>query len=191
VSASKVEIANLALLRIGQRSIQSIDEQSNEAVYCRKLYDRTRRTVLRSHPWRFALKLQTLAQEVTTPPGYTYSYALPSDLLYVVEVVSASSGYQAMAKFERNGQSLWADEPSAQLRYVKNVEDPNEFDDLFVDAFGWRMAAELATPVAGKPELMADMMRMFQITLNQARAASGGEARKKLVISNELKDSRA
>jgi hypothetical protein len=191
MSASKVEIANLALLRIGQRSIQSLDEQSNEASFARKLYDRTRRTVLRTHPWRFALKLQTLALETTTPPGYAYSYALPSDCLYAVEIVAASSGYTTPAKFELNGKSIWTDEPEAQLRYIRDVTDPNEFDDLFVDAFAYRLAAELAQPVAGKADAVGTMMQLYQFTLNLARAASAGEAKKKLNVGYELKDSRA
>lgn len=187
--ASKVEIVNLALTRLGQRSVQSLDEASNEAVWGKKLYDRVRRTVLREVPWRFALKLETLALLDEDPPTYSYSYALPSDCLMVVDVVSSYQNTQAA--FERVGNAIWTDEPSAQLRYISDVQDATKFDDAFIDAFAFRLAAEIAPPLTGKPELMSMMMQGYMTSRGAAQALSARESRKTNLQGSTIKDSRA
>ena len=190
MAASKVEIANLALLRLGQRSIQSLTEQSNEATWANKLYDRTRRTVLRSFPWRFAAKIETLALVDVEITGYLYAYALPTDCLAPIEVISSYTG--TTAQFERSGSEIWTDEANAQLRYIRDVQDPNEFDDGFIDAFAYRLAAELAMPVTGKEGLAAQMMSGFMLAKHEAQAISSRESRKpNPSLGSSIKDSRA
>lgn len=54
---SIVSVCNRALSKIGDELIiMSLDDETKPARYCKALYDDTRDFVLRSYPWRFALK---------------------------------------------------------------------------------------------------------------------------------------
>ena len=59
--ASKVELVNRALSKIGQRPIASIDEDSASAKAALLVYDSVRREVLSSYSWAFAVRTVKLA----------------------------------------------------------------------------------------------------------------------------------
>ena len=54
MSVSKVTICNNALSMIGGQQIASFEEDSKLAQTCRNIYDTTRLSILRSHPWSCA-----------------------------------------------------------------------------------------------------------------------------------------
>ena len=82
--ASPVDICNLALDRIGQASITSIDapQTTQEDVMARH-YDQTREEILREYIFNFSRKTVLLTPTTTAPaiPGYPNVYALPADFL--------------------------------------------------------------------------------------------------------------
>ena len=76
---SKVQICNLALAHIGQKSVASLDEASVPATYLNLYYDAARDAALRDYNWNFATKTIALA-DLGTPDrdDYDYMYAFPS-----------------------------------------------------------------------------------------------------------------
>ena len=58
-----VSICNLALARLGDATIESLDDATAQAEYCNLFYAQTRDEVLRSHPWNFAIARKALALE--------------------------------------------------------------------------------------------------------------------------------
>ena len=65
---SMVSICNRALSKIGDEiTILSVDDATKPARYCKILYPETRDMVLRSYPWRFALKRYRLAPSAEPP----------------------------------------------------------------------------------------------------------------------------
>lgn len=77
------QVCNQALGLVGQRQlINSLLEDSAEAIACRTYYSTVKAAVLESHPWRWATKRQTLALlSGVEREGWEYVYAAPSDLL--------------------------------------------------------------------------------------------------------------
>ena len=53
---TKEEIINLALTRIGESPVTSLDEGSTAARTAELLYDTSRRAILRDFDWSFATK---------------------------------------------------------------------------------------------------------------------------------------
>lgn len=89
MATGKLDIINLALMRIGESPIQSIDEGSTPANSAKALYDISRRAVLRDFDWAFAMKttnLPLLVTEDEDEPG-VYVCLIPSDCLRVVQVM--------------------------------------------------------------------------------------------------------
>ena len=190
-AATRVEIANMALLRIGQRTIASFEESSVEATLAKRWYDRTRKTVLASAPWRFAVKNAELAVLSDAESGkYLYAYALPSDLIRALYLCD-QTGAELPVEYEVVGNQIWTDDDTGQLRYVWDQTDPNRFDVLFIDVLAYKLAAELATGITGRTDLAASMLQAYVALLPSAKSASAGAARKPQNLGQSLKDSRA
>jgi hypothetical protein len=174
--ASQISICNKALLRVGQAPIQSINEQSTEAAYCRQFFDDARKATLRGHAWSFATKVAQLA-ELSEETSYRYEhvYQKPADCLRVIEVLPDGTVYPDYEKveFEALGQTIQTDESTAWLKYVYNETDTARFDDLFVEALSYRLAADLAMPLSRDANYVGAMMNMFKQTLSEARTVDG------------------
>ncbi len=78
--SSFVEIANSAIVKVGGRSIQSLDDDTVEAKTCKLRMEPCKRIVLRMHPWNFAIERVSLAPLVSTPAfEFSAEFQLPSD----------------------------------------------------------------------------------------------------------------
>lgn len=138
--ASQVTICNLALLKFGDKSIASIDDETAEARACKALYDMERNMLLYSHPWNFAMKRAELVQLGTDPAfEYDYQYALPNDCLRAWEL------YSSTANWVIEGCVLLTNEDEVYLRYIAKITDPTYYSPLFIDCLALKLGAELAT----------------------------------------------
>lgn len=203
---SSIDICNIALLRLGHDEIASFSEKSKEARYCSRFYDRMRRTTLRSHPWNFATRFAKLALLTATVTDYDYVYALPADevrSLYIVNplrYINSSSPSMRMdpapqIPFEvrsvaGSGKVLVCGQVDAELAYVADIQDPNEFDDQFIDALSHRIASELAMPLAGKPSLQKTELQLFALTLGEGKQIDASESRTQVQPGQDLVSSR-
>ena len=85
--ASKVDICNSALRKLGVERINSLTEDNSRAKVCNDRYDILRDEMLRSHPWKFAIKRTTAAAILAVPLfDWEKQYQLPSDCLRVLRV---------------------------------------------------------------------------------------------------------
>jgi len=87
--ASKIDISNMALRRLGAETITSLDASTKIARIMKNIYDITRKRVLESHPWAFALKRAEIYAE-----GFENTVTLPitSDGATVTATFSNASG---------------------------------------------------------------------------------------------------
>lgn len=186
--ASKVDICNRALLRLGQAEIQSVDEASNEAQYCRRFYDICRRATLRAHPWNFATARAPLAKLSTTSQEYSGVYALPSDCVRALSVLGGIPDNPI--KFAVVARTLETDMADPVLKYITDVSDPNLFDEGFADALAWRLAAELAVPITGKADLAQYLAGQYRSAVQSARAQDMNEGNKPAETNQSFIDAR-
>lgn len=169
----KVEICNLALGRIAAATIQSLTEKSKEARTCNLYYDSVRKTVLRQHSWNFATETVTLALLSATDLEWDYVYQLPVDCIKVIEIIPING---IKVPYKVRGKTLLTDQAEAVLKYVKDIDDPTYFDDQFVTAFSYRLAADLAMPLTGKQGYQNQMYQLYVSELNSARAIDASES---------------
>ena len=64
---SKVEIANLALMHVGDNVIISFSDGTAAANTINTVYETVRDAVLRDHTWNFAIKQATPSLDATAP----------------------------------------------------------------------------------------------------------------------------
>lgn len=175
--ASQVQICNLALKKLGENAIISIDDETEEAEALRLIYSLVLENELRIHNWNFSIKRTTLAALADAPAfGYTKQYALPSDYLRAIQVgehfvsdnlrdyVTDTSPFYTV-----EGNRILTDESAPlKFRYVRKGINESEFDSSFVMAFANRLAYEMAedsTQSNSKRELAA---RAYQDSLISA-----------------------
>lgn len=186
--ATQVDIVNLALTRLGVRTITSteIEEQSNEpARRAAAVWNLVRQSVLRDHAWGFALKSSALseAESDAVVPNWSHIYLYPSDCLRAWTLFNST--FTSPQPFEKllDGDHLIiaCNLPDAVLRYSTDVEDTSLWDAAYVDAFAWRLAAELAKPLAGDDGKMNDMLQAYLMSLGQAKASDANEGQSQSV----------
>lgn len=180
--ASEVQICNMALGRIGQATISSLSEQSEEATQCNLFYGPMRDHVLREYPWNFATRRAALATlSVTAPPDWDYVYAYPADCLQARVIMPTVRG-QASPPFSIGSTSdgkrvIYADTAEAYLIYTAKVTDPNLFDWSFINALAYRLAAEIVMPLTKDQPLWQAMMNGYSSSLSAATASDAQEGR--------------
>lgn len=74
-----VDIVNAALIRLGERTITSLADAVKPAQLASALYADVRDTLVREHPWNFAIRRDPLAIPAARRPAgrYTAAYLLP------------------------------------------------------------------------------------------------------------------
>lgn len=164
------DICNAALGLIGQNFITGLDDGTHTANQCNIFFLPARDACLRDHLWNFAQKRAALAQ--TTAPGsqWSYAYQLPADCLRVIALNAA-----AQREWAVEGRTLVTNEPTVIILYIAKVDDVNLWDALFVDAFTILLASKLALAVAHDAGYSADLFKLYNLRLADAKAVDGQE----------------
>lgn len=178
--ASEIEICNVALSHIGKYPIDSLNDRTKEAVECKRLYPRVRDSVMRDHPWNFATKRLTLAALTEEVEGFDYVYQWPSDCLRALKIYNPADEeeeivFEIGVSNDLSTRVILTDQEDAILIYVARVTNPNVYDTVFIDALAYRLASELAIPLAGDPNLGNAMARMYSAQLGRAQMTNSNE----------------
>lgn len=171
--ASQLEIINIALSRLGESPIQSLNEGSVPANAAKLLYDTERKATLRAYPWNFALRQTTLARLEGGAVDFSNAFALPVDNLRVLQVWDSTTKQEL--RYSTRGGRLYSDSEKVTIEYVADVKEAHIYDSKFVEAFSYRLASTLAMPVKGSPELMANYMNIYQGLVSEAATQSARE----------------
>lgn len=138
---SDVEIWNLAVDQLGERTIASFSGTDPMSVKARRIYPQCRDLLLRSHPWVFAMwksewpsltpQMNPTMQFPTVNEGESI-YLLPSDSLRIVRVGGEEHGkgikYQVLDRF-----LIAPYTGPIPVRYVRRVTNPNKFTPDFIE----------------------------------------------------------
>lgn len=170
---SEVAICNLALAAIGRGAqITSLDEASQAARACKLRYPYARDAVLRAYDWNFAAKRAELPKNATAPAfEYANAYDLPADCLIVRSVYDGEA-----EKWVVEGRQILTDmgDPIF-IKYTQRVEDPAQFDPLFVEALAQRIASDIAVQLSESVSRSQGLWQVYQAKLIEARRRDAQE----------------
>lgn len=179
------DVCNLALAKIGEKSITSIDNPNDKnAVQAKLHYTQVRDEVLRAHLWSFALATVVLEPEAESEEltaqlaGWDYAFLLPADFLKL-EMITADGRKLDKFRLQRitAGRAICADAEEITLRYVARLADPTEYDPLCVAALVTLLASRLARAITGSEELEAQLLQRYELVdLPSARTADGHDS---------------
>lgn len=193
MAMSKTEICNLALAHIGiDQGIANLDtEQSKAARLCRQFYPHLLDELLGDYAWTFATQAVKLASPVGDPPiGWGYQYSVPSGCLSPTRVCDYAGArswnrwsienpainwpevpFRLMQSESAGHRVIVTDMPEAYLIYTARIENTAEMSAAFISLLAWRLAVELAMPMAVEPGLMQTAQQnytaAFQLATNK------------------------
>lgn len=190
--ATEVSICSNALRKLGDDPITSLTEDTERARLCNAFYESSRDSLLRSHPWNFAITRATLTQLSTTPAyGFAYQYALPTDpyCLRVLEMEYQDYIFK-IENLATEGRVLLSDESTAKILYIGRITDTALFDSLFVDTLTAHLSVKLAYPITNSTSLQLQMHKLYQAKLSEARSVDGQEGFIDNLVSDTFTDFR-
>lgn len=160
-----VIICNLALSRLGENTISGLSETTKAATLCNTFFTHARDLVLDLFDWSALIERDAdLTQEVTGPvSGYTYYYTLPTDCLYVIEMVDSLLPYS----IEKG--KLATDADPCSIRYIKAPTAYTTMGALLIEAIAAKLASVLAMPLSKSPALKSAMDAEFEAAFLRAK----------------------
>lgn len=176
---NRTEVINMALQRCGASGINIAFQDTQEAAIATAAYDRCRKQVLAQHPWGFAQKSRTLAQDVDAPSfGYAHSFSLPGDCALIIDihsyatddegtVIPADMFRRPEAKWEVVGRHVHSNFPLLALRYVSDEE--SGMPETFANALAWRLAFEIAPYLQQGTNQAQQFYQLYVQALDEAK----------------------
>lgn len=175
--ASKTDIANRALTKLGDDRITDLLDDTERARTLNSMYDNVRDAELRAHVWNFAVRRASLPRLATVPAfGYGYEYQIPSESLRLIQVgewwnwwgledyVSGST-----AEFQVEGRKILTDyNAPLQIRYIARVDDPGLYDSMFIESFACRLALESCERITQSNTKMQSIQQQYDASIKAA-----------------------
>lgn len=170
---SYVQVANLAAASIGTET--RLTDPGDNRTFARAVaavWDMERRAALRDGGWNFAMRRQALPALASAPAfGFDAAFQLPAECLRLIEVFGLTRD-----SYQLEGRTILADTTGPlEVRYVTDVPEPAEWDDLFAHSFALRIAWRLGRRIAGSTFDRATAWREYRDSLNSAKATDALE----------------
>jgi hypothetical protein len=114
----------------------------------------------------------------TTPTfEWTYQYELPTDFARLISIYEDDGTDDVDKRWVREGNRILTNYTSCNIRYVKTITDPDDFDPLFAEVMLLRLAWKLIPPLAGAMSKAdrEDIQRELQTVESKARTVCAQE----------------
>ncbi len=160
--ASRLEVINDGLVRLGVPPLASLSDQSAQALAADSIYTTISDAALSEHPWSFAYREKRLPKlsldsEELRASDFEYVYQLPVDYLRVL-------GLRSYYFYQLAGDQMYSNDKEAQVVYVARVPE-STWPAYFAKLISFQFAAAVAitlTEQTSRAELMfalADQQR--------------------------------
>ncbi|ENW15624.1 hypothetical protein L313_2807 [Acinetobacter haemolyticus CIP 64.3 = MTCC 9819] len=168
MAVTRVSICNAALRMIGERVIASFDEDTELAEHCRDIYDQTRRSILRDHPWSCARK-RTILSPVSTHPSFGYNHAFPLPKDYILIVDPGTNCYEVESRH------ILANTNKIRLVYIFDNDNEDTWDSMLSEAMSLKLASKMCKPITGSDAAGETAEYNYQKLIKRARSVNAQE----------------
>jgi hypothetical protein len=193
ITMDSTTLCNLALSKIGDQSITSLDDNTLEARFCKLFYPVVLSECLMLNTWNFATKLANLSQLSGAPLfDWSYAYQLPEDFNRITKFNTFETS-DRISNYEINGNTLLTDDDHASIAYISNNPDPSTFTSTFVSIMSLKLASDLAKPVAGSLDLKSQLLQQFERSVAEAGRIDANSTRPRKIepwVNSPLVNSR-
>jgi hypothetical protein len=169
---TKIDLCSMALLKLGEKPIQSWREDSASAQLARTLFDPTVDTLLSLFPWRFATKSLVLNK---TQDG---DFVIPSEVLRILK-----------CNGQIIGNRIKAAENTIKILAVVKTE-PEMFPGYFATLVATKLAMEFCIPLIGDANVFKMMTALYESEYQSAKFIDSTTSNQSNIGSFSLIDSR-
>jgi len=202
---SKVSICNQALIRIGAKIIANLNsDTSKEAKICNLVYDEALEELLTEFDWSFALyavHLNLVAND-NFISLYPYVFQIPSDCLYIKEVIDDTlyiGAKKHLHNVERlgiepyviRGNRIETAYEGIVLRYIKKIDTPALMPAYFRQVLALFIAQKICTAITDNASMYEQIFVECRNKLLEAKLQDITQRGQTFVdIKNHLSDVR-
>lgn len=168
MATSKVQLANLALQKLGQsRKLEALDQNSANARTLSLAYDAVRRRELRRYTWAFSITRDSIAADADYNKwGDWIAYSKPNDFLRLIR--DDESGQVVDWKIEGDFILSMTASP-LEIKYIADVDDPNKYDSLFFEAMACSLALQTCEEITQSTSRKANILDEYTTAIAEAK----------------------
>lgn len=148
---TKIDLCSMALLKLGEKSIQSLLDDTPAAQLSRTLFDPVIDALLASHPWRFACKTFDLTKNADG------DFLIPAECLRILKCNGEIIGNKIVAS---------ADKISILALVRVTVEN---FPSYFVSLAATKLAMEFCIPLIGEQTVFRMLAALYETEMQSAK----------------------
>ena len=184
--ASKVQICNIALAKLGVDSITSLSDNTDQAKKCNLLYDDIAIEVMSEGVWSSTVSRVELARTTNTPVfGYSYEFQLPTNPRYL-RVLSINEEDPGIYDYAIEGDKLLTNVSTMKIKYQGEITDTESYGVWLRRSIQYRLAAELAYPLTGDSRMAQGLMEQYMRSVADGLAADGLQGSSENSTSDDL-----
>ena len=190
--ASEDLICNMALRSIAATPIASLDENTPNGKLAKQTFAAYRDSFLTIHPWKFATKQASIAQDVDAPTwGWTYSYSLPVEPTFCLRVLHVNGEGIESGLWQPREHKILTDLSSPiEISFVYRSTAYGYWGAAAVDALAAYLAMNWAMSVTQGSAITNDAEARYERKLRRARAANGAQGTPVMIQRNDWTDAR-
>lgn len=191
MAASEVEIVNSALIKLGERTIASLDDNRKAARKAKVQYPRQRKKLLRSYRWNFAVTRSPVLGAALPAPlyGFTSRFLMPVDCLRVLGLHDENEPQEnytsSTIPFKVEGRHIYTDETALKLFYIADVTDVSKFDPMFEEVLAISLAIDLAYDLSAGFDHPRNLKVELQQAIKDARNSNAIEGTPEIIVIDD------
>jgi len=148
---TKIDLCSMALLKLGEKPIQSLREDSAAAQLGRTLFEPVVDTLLSAFPWRFA------SQKMSLNKNSDGDFIIPSNVLRIVKCDGQIIGNAIKSA-------------SDELDIVAVIHmEPESFPGYFASLVATKLAMEFCIPLVGDMNIFKMMSALYESEYQSAK----------------------
>lgn len=148
---TKIDLCSMALLKLGEKPIQSLTDDSAAAQLARTLFDPITDTLIASHPWHFATRTYELTRTNDD------DFVIPADVLRVLKCPGSI----------QNGKIV-APQETIQIVALVRVA-PESYPSYFVSLVTTKLAMDFCVPMTGDNTVFRMLAALYETEYGSAK----------------------
>ncbi len=169
---TKIDLCSMALLKLGEKPIQSWREDSATAQLARTLFDPVVETLLAMFPWRFA------TQSLTLQKNSDGDFLIPANVLRILK-----------CEGKINGDKIITNSDTLEISAIVKTE-PENFPGYFATLVAAKLAVEFCIPILGDVNILRIMTSLYESEYQSAKFVDSTLSRQSNIDDFSLINSR-
>ncbi len=148
---TKIDLCSMALLKLGEKPIQSLNEDTASAQLATTLFNPIVDTLLSGFPWRFA------TQNITLTRNSDGDFVIPCDVLRIIKTEGKIMGNKIITQSD-----------TLDIVAIVRVE-PADFPGYFATLVATKLAVEFCIPLIGDANVFRMMTALYESEYQSAK----------------------